>query len=661
MQKNCPLNRCLFFIIVLMISAFQGSSQLFNNGGNTRGGMSSMPSNPTDSSRKKIIKTNDSIVIYAFTYQDSTRCTIDSSIHLLHRSSLIGVWESDLGNIGSSSNTVFFNPSLSPANQLGIRSNSAYVYSIDKVYFYNTTRPYTDMYYRVGSKQEQIIEVKHSRNINAQWNVTGAYRKAGSVGSYQLQRTNNDNIYLSSNYASKNQRYSLNSAVVYNKIQQDENGGIVSDAYLYASNYTNKRLVPVVLDKKATEKNRSTMTNYYRDLSFHLKHQYYFGKRDSLFTIDSSEKIYSFKPIVGLKHILYASSSYYSFKDLTPDSLYYSNIGSYSFKNNDSVYSGYTYHQIGNAFSLTGDITVRENVMQTEAGYGIEVDEIRNGTNKQRYYNNYLFASIDKTAQQEREWLYNASLKFYFTGNLIGNALLSARAGRNFSDKAGRVRIGFDQTIQQAPLMYNAYQTNFYALNTTFKRQTISKVNLSYENTPYKFLARLNYYLLANYIYRDTMLKGQQYNGVIPLTQLNVFKQFKIRRFVVEHNLLGQWLSSNVPLHLPLFASSSRFAYESLVLKKKLNLSTGIDVRYNMPFYTDAYSPLMYGFVTQYNHLIENVPRVGCFFNFKVKTFRGSLCVDEIQQFFTRNNINYPLYPAQNVMFRFGFHWMFVN
>ena len=134
MQKKCPLKRCLFFIIVLMISAFQGSSQLFNNGGNTRGDMSSMPSNPSDSSRNKIIKTNDSIVIYAFTYQDSTRCTIDSSIHLFHRSPLIGAWESDLGNIGSSSNTVFFNPSLSPANQLGIRSNSAYVYSIDKVY-----------------------------------------------------------------------------------------------------------------------------------------------------------------------------------------------------------------------------------------------------------------------------------------------------------------------------------------------------------------------------------------------------------------------------------------------------------------------------------------------------------------------------------------------
>ncbi len=662
MQKNSLFYRRGFFIILLlMIQAVQGNSQLFNNRGNSRGNMSGMQSNLSDSTRKKSIKTNDSIRIYGFTYQDSTRFKIDSSIHLLHRSPLIGEWESDLGNIGSSTNSVFFNPSLSPANQMGIRSNSAYLYSIDKVCFYNTTRPYSDLYYRIGSKQEQIIEVKHSRNINSQWNMSASYRKAGSVGSYQLQRTNNDNFYLSSNYASRNKRYFLNSAVVYNKIQQDENGGIVSEEYLYASNYNNKRLVPVVLDKKATEKNRSNMTNYFRDISLHLKHQYFFGKRDSLFNIDSSEKIYSFKPIFGLKHVLYASSSYYSFKDLTPDSLYYFNIGHLTFKNNDSVYSGYTYKQIGNAFSLTGDVTVREKVMQAEAGYGIEVDEIKNVTTKQSYYNNYVFASIDKTARMEREWLYNASLKFYFTGNLIGNALLSAKAGRNFSDKVGRVRIGFDQTIQQAPLMYDAYQTNFYSLNASFKRQTISKVNLSYENTPYKFSARLNYYLIANYIYRDTMLKGQQYNGVIPLTQLNVFKQFKIRRFVFENNLLGQWVSSNMPLHLPLFASSSRFAYESLVLKKKLNISTGIDFRYNMPFYTDAYSPLIYGFVTQYDHKIENVPRLGYFFNFKVKTFRASICFDEIQQLFTRNNMNYPLYPGQNFMFRFGFHWMFVN
>lgn len=134
-----------------------------------------------------------------------------------------------------------------------------------------------------------------------------------------------------------------------------------------------------------------------------------------------------------------------------------------------------------------------------------------------------------------------------------------------------------------------------------------------------------NYFLLANYIYRDTSLVSRQYTKVIPLTQVNVFKRFRVRRFVFENNLLGQLVSSNTPIHIPLFASSSRLAYENSVLKKKLNVSTGIDCRYNMPFYTDNYSPLVYAFVTQYDRKIENVPRLGYFFNFKVKTFRGSL------------------------------------
>jgi hypothetical protein len=513
----------------------------------------------------------------------------------------------------------------------------------------------------VGAKQEQILEITHSRNVNPQWNMTASYRKAGSPGSYQLQRTNNDNLFVSTNYASVNERYLFTAAVIYNKIQQDENGGVLSEEYLNASNYNNKRLVPVILDKKFGETNRSNMTNYYRDLSLQLKHQYFFGQRDSLFNSDSSEKIYSFKPIIGLKHTLYTGATYYSFKDLTPDSLYYTKVGQLSFVNNDSVYSKYDFNLIGNTFSLTGDVRVREKTLQAEAGYGLELDRVRNSPLDENYINNYLFAAINKRADKEREWLYNASLKFYFTGNLIGNALLSAKAGRNFSERYGQVRIGFDQTIQQSPFMLSEYHTNFYSFASGFKKQTISKVNLTYSHLPTAFSVQLNYYLLANYIYRDTSLLSKQYAKVIPLTQVMVFKKFRVRRFVFENNLLGQFVSSNAPIHLPLFASSSRLAYESRVLKKKLNISTGIDCRYNMPFYTDNYSPLVYGFVTQYNRKISNVPRLGYFFNFKVKTFRGSLCVDEIQQLFTRNNINYAMYPGQNFMFRFGFHWMFVN
>lgn len=122
----------------------------------------------------------------------------------------------------------------------------------------------------------------------------------------------------------------------------------------------------------------------------------------------------------------------YHFKDLTPDSLYYALIAPLSFTNEDSVYTTYTFNQVGNTFSLTGDVRLKDKVLQAEAGYGLELDRVKNMSFDEFYINNFLFAAISKRADKEKEWLYNASLKFYFTGNLIGNAFLFLQSRSKF-------------------------------------------------------------------------------------------------------------------------------------------------------------------------------------------------------------------------------------
>ena len=73
------------------------------------------------------------------------------------------------------------------------------------------------------------------------------------------------------------------------------------------------------------------------------------------------------------------------------------------------------------------------------------------------------------------------------------------------------------------------------------------------------------------------------------------------------------------------------------------------------------YSPLYFSFVTNYTNKVSNYPQAAFFFNFKVKRFRASFAIDELQNFVLKNNMNYNLYPAQNYTFRFGFHWAFIN
>lgn len=639
-----------------------GHAQFLSNPGRgIKGDEASTFSNLSKDSSKKQIKTNDSILIYWFSFSDSSRKKLDSSIDHLHRSPLMTVFETDLGNLGSSAQRVDFQPDMRAGNRLGPVAFSSLLYTCDRAVFYNTTKPYTDLYYRIGTKQEQIIELTHSRNVNPRWNLSAAYRKSGAPGSYKLQRTNHDNLMIGSHYASTNQRYSNAAVIVYNKLQQDENGGVVSEEYLNARNYNDKRLVPVVLDPNPAEKNRSFMMNYYRELSVRMDQSYFIGRSDSIPNADSSELAYRFTPRFGIRHSLYANSSYQRFSDFTPDSSFYASLVQTSFLNNDSVYGQYRWARLGNTFALAGNLQIRQQVVEGEAGYGVELETVKNKPLDQTYLNNFLFASLRKNESSSSHWLYDGQFRFYLSGNLLGNLFFNANAGRRLGKKAGVISAGYQQAIQRASYMMASYQTNYYSISADLKNQLMSRIHLTYTNEPYRTAISLRYYVLGNFIYRDTSLQVKQYGKVIPLMQLSVYNAWHIQYWVLESNLMLQQVDEQSPIHLPLLAAVIRLSHERPVLKNKLKVATGPEIRYRTPYLTDDYSPLVNSFVSQYTRRITNIPRMAYFFNFRVKTFRASICFDEIQQLFTRNNINYSGYPAQNFMMRFGFHWMFVN
>lgn len=53
----------------------------------------------------------------------------------------------------------------------GFHSLDPYVYSADKMRYYSTRSPYTEIQYYQGSRGQQSMEVNFARNINPQWNI----------------------------------------------------------------------------------------------------------------------------------------------------------------------------------------------------------------------------------------------------------------------------------------------------------------------------------------------------------------------------------------------------------------------------------------------------------------------------------------------------------
>lgn len=653
-----PTTACFLLLLpALLAVSMPGRAQLYS-GAAPRNNLSSDQQIISDTSHKKQITTDDKVRITFFTLSDTLRQAPDSSIHLLHRNPLIGRWDIDLGNTGTSVQSLMFQPNLDPGMKLGPESHLPYLKGPNELRFYQTTRPYTDLYYRIGSKQEQIISLMHTQNITPNWNVSASYGKTGAPGSYKLQRTNHDHATLTTHYLSTRQRYELKGALMYNKFQQDENKGITDERYLSDAAYNDKRLVPVFAVNGTAGSNRSATTNYFRDASLMFDQQYFLGKADSVLNEDSTATSYRFRPVAGIRHRLYADYAYHRFRDEAPDSLY----NELALNPYDSVQLKYFLNGIGNTLSLSGDLRFRGKLMQAESGYGLEVERALNGSYRNRFLNNFIFADINKRADTTGEWLYHASLKFYFTGNAIGNTLLSAMAGRKLKGTGGEISTGFDFSLQSPTYQQTHYESNSFAIDQNLHKQSITKLFVRYRNSAYRALLEFNYYTLTQVIYfPNATLQAAQYNAVIPVFQLHLQKEIQVRRFYLSNDFLLQHLTDNPAISLPLIAGRHSLSYRNMILKKKLQVATGLDLRYNMSYRADQYNPYIFGFAAPGTQVISNVPQVSYFFNFKVKRFRASVSFDELQQFVARNNINYPGYAAQNFIMRFGFHWVFIN
>ncbi len=629
-------------------------AQVMSNMGSSSNPMTSDVKIKSDTSIRKL---DDKILIFKYSLSDSTRKMIDTQIHSFHLLRLPSIWMQDLGNSYTSAQSLWFMPSLDPSLRLGYTSADLFMLGPHNNVHYNTTRPYTALEYRMGSKQEQSIEIIHTQNISDKWNVHTHYKKQGSPGFYKLQKSNNDLIHLGSDYFSKNSRYRAVFDFNYNKFQQDENGGILSDSFLLDARYRDRRLIPVRANNIGGRQNQSSIRNYFRHYELNFMHEWSLRSK----TTDSSKdevSSYQKKDLI-IRQRIYNLSSLHRFKDVLPDVADYEPLSLTAIQNGDSLYSSYRFHRVGTQISLLGKMAIAERPFSLELGYGSETDKIETLVQEERFFNNYITARLEKIRVSIEQWRLEVGLKSYFTGNAKGNVQLNGRMQKQV--KSWDVTVSASQSIQEAPYQLSHWATNYSSDSKSFSKQSISLLSADLRHTQTQTRLLLQYTMLGNYIYRDTSLIAQQYEGVIPVSQLQLCKVFHYKKWFLDNDISLQWVSEASPVHIPRWMSRHSMSYRGFAFKSKLQVASGVRVRFNSGYFADQYVPVLYSFVTQYSTRIANWPQLGVFFNFKVKRFRASIALDELQQLVIANNKNYIHYHAQNAMLRFGFNWVFIN
>jgi hypothetical protein len=620
-------------------------------------------------SLKRRDNTLDSITIY-YRYFDSTRIhTLDSTLNdFSHRYPLPNHYY-NLGNLGTAAKSFLFQPNMTPGWDHGFHAFDIYRLRINDTRFYQTTRPYTELYYLLGSKSEQMINILHTQNIKPNFNMAFQYRFINSPGIFQNQNTSHNNFRISGNYQSNNKRYTVYGIWINNKLKASENGGLVNDSSLNDDTY-DQFVIPTKLGGPATRSRNFfntaiTTGNVYTESTFMLRQQYDLGQKDSL-VVNDSTMIKLFYPRFRLQHTFTSSKQSFEFHDLAIYDVKKSDYQTF-FKAtipSDTVVFRDEWRDLQNDFSIIS--FPEKNNLNQFLKTGIALQNLVGTFDTAQFnYHNVFLSGEYRNRTRNQKWDIEANGKFYLSGINSGDYAAQVSLKRLISKKLGYLQLEFANTNRTPSFVFNE-ESNFPVVTTAnFGKENITHFAGSLINDTFHFALRGNYYIVSNYSYFDNYFHATQDATLFNVLHISAEKSFRLKRKVRWYSEVHvQQTVGNPPVNLPLIFTANRIVYED---NKFTNLffAMGIEVRYHTPYKADNYSPFVGQFFNQNDTTIRNRPELNAFFNFRIKSFNAFVRGENILNLFKigsgKLNRYVPNSYYPGFWFRVGILWRFVN
>ena len=658
-------------------SQFSELSSRVNNYSQSGSNGSSGQSNNKKDSLQHRDRYADSITIY-FRYYDSTRTrTIDSAINDFDKRFSVPYTYDHLGNLGTAARSLLFNPILKAGWDAGFHQYDIYNYTIENTRFFQTTRPYTELGYLLGSKSEQTIDVLHTQNRKSNFNFSLEYKFINAPGTYRNQNSSHNNIRFTTHYQSPNKRYESFLILLSNKHASSENGGLISRAALDTLGGTLND--PFQLDTRlgssfvySPNPFNTTVTtgNIYKESNFLYRHQYDLGTKDSIVT--DSVTIHLFHPRFRVQHTLQVGSNEYKFIDYDGDSTRYETFYNYHFAKDtitqDTISFKDKWTRINNELSFIS-FPDKNNQSQYFKLGGI-IQNLKQTINDKVSNSFYNISVIGEYRNRTRNKLWDviANGQLYLNGLNAGDFQTYISLKRKLSNSLGSLQIGFQNVNRSPSFLLNAPTGFPMQAHSSFNKENTTHLFAIYDNAKVGFKLSGDYYLLNNYTYSDSFFHAAQEASLFNVLHVYGEKVFKLSRhwnYYLELHL--QQATGNAPINIPQFLTRQRLAFEGNFFTN-LFLSTGLEVRYASDYRAPNYSPFTGQFFYDNSTTLSNRPDVNFFFHFRIKSFKAFARIENLNTVnpgdgFSFSHYNYKLanYANAGMWVRFGIWWNFVN
>lgn len=599
-----------------------------------------------DSIRKHpFLQTNSYNIDRNLAYQTLDTNMIETEIfHPMYKNNVLF---QDLGNIGTAGRSAIFSVNQAIGFNGMFNPYSNYFLTPDKAKFYNTTTPFTELFYTQGSQELLFLKATHTQNILPRWNMGIDFQRISSEGFLLRQKAGHYNTQITTNYHSKNKRYFMLAALSFNKGVIQENGGILSDSSFEALSGSNK----------SVNVNLNQSENQYRNRSAWVKQYYRFGNARTI--INEEDTLYDFEPTSQISHTLKAEETSHIFINAGDSNLlffpnqFYSTVPNQTY---DSIYNGLLENKLNYSWL---NKTVNNSRFFINAGLAHQAAIVSQSTYTRNYQNLIAEAQIEKQVKGINKLSYFAHGSAVLWGYNSNNHLI--KVGLIFNTKPFEVTVSAASQVYTPDFSILKFASNQFVWDNNFEetkslsQHVVLKTNAFRNNVTISF----NHYLVSNFTYLNQNLLPEQAKGDASVIHLQLDKTFKAWKFYFKHTLHYQQSNAKY-IPIPEFGGMIRYYFETNVYTSKIQV--GVDGYYNTAYYGMGWSPATRMFYVQQQTKIGNYPLLNPFVAMQIKRAVVFGVYEHVNQnLINKGFYNTPHHPISLQSFRMGVRWRLYN
>ena len=636
MQK--PLY-CLIFLLSVQTLLAQGGG--FNSGRGSNEDMTGRQFDVKDEQKYGPANTR-------YTYEENFKFNTliftnpDSLPYNLHRFSDLersNYTIQNLGNLGTAQRSLFFEPNKNIGKRSGFNAFDAFYTSPDKIRYFDTRSPYTDVYAAFGGGGRAFTKVLFTLNDSIQFNIGFNINSIRADKQLAFLQRGDRNVQgtdwnvFGFLRPLKAPRYLLLFNLTNMNHEVTEQGGIL-DTYLQPSapndslsffDYVDE---DVLLNEAQSIEKRS---------GFHIYQQY---------DLDSIFQVY---------HTMSYQQQLVRFQD------------AYDLSSSDSLF-----------YRPTSTDQVMENVIERTRFTSL-VNELglKGLTKKFAYtvfYKNRIVRNDNvqlETKFEEVEHYLGGTLRQQLTPKIFLNATGSYLIGGNYYLEGEFSSDFFEATFTRVNRQPSFLQSRFTgqqdswdnSFNNEISDNLTGRVKLG--NARYRFEPFARLHRISDYLYFDTDLRPAQANSDVLQTTIGADFNLKISpkwmwsNTLYYNNVSGG--SANV-FRIPELMALSQIAYRNELFDGRMAIQVGADVHYRSRFTGYGYNPMIQQFHLQNDFENPEALKVDVFLNFKVEHFLLFLKSSNFtQNFFTDGYFITPRYTGPRRTIDVGVRWLFFD